>query len=430
MARPMNILGISCYYHDSAAALISDGRVVAAAQEERFNREKYSNVFPINAINYCLQEGNISIYDIDYVGFYEKPFLKLSRVLIEHLRSYPFSLRNFLDTMPVWLEERLTFPLKVKTDLGYDGKVLFIKHHLSHAASTFLMSPFEEAAILTIDGIGEWASATVGIGRGNKIEILRELHYPNSLGLLYAIVTTFLGFRVFEGEGKVMALAAFGKPRYLDQFRKVIDAAPDGSFRLVPKYFSLNRGSRMYSQAFIDLFGEAHVHGTPFDERHLDVAASLQAITEEIIFRLAEELHRQTKMDHLCLAGGVFLNVMANTKVLMQGPYKDLFIHPAAGDAGAALGAASYVYHTLLDHPRNYVLTNAFFGPGYSTTRIRRVLLNADAKFQELSEPSWRHSSPARSPTGRSSAGSRGGWSGGRERSETEASSPIPGIRA
>ena len=386
MDKPLNVLGVSCYYHDSAAALVRDGRIVAAVQEERFDRVKYSNVFPINAINYCLQAGDISIYDVDYVAFYEKPFLKLARVLIGHLRSYPFSLKNFMDMMPEWLEHKLTFPLRVKSDLGFEGEVLFFKHHLSHAASAFYVSPFEKAAILTVDGIGEWASASYGRGSGTDITIQKVLNYPHSLGLLYAIVTTYLGFPVFIGEGKVMALAAYGKPRYREAFRKFMHVHADGSFTLDSKYFNFNRGARMYTRRFVDLLGPERAPDAEFEEHHKDVAATLQAVTEEILVMMANHVHKETGLPHLCCAGGVFLNVMANSRIVKETPFEDIFIHPAAGDAGAALGAALYATHGLLGKPRATVMRHAYLGPSFTESQMARVLENEGVPYRRLEE--------------------------------------------
>jgi carbamoyltransferase len=382
----VNILGISCFYHDSAACLLKDGELISAAQEERFNREKYSEVFPINSINFCLQAGNLTINDVDFIGFYEKPFLKFSRVILNHLKSFPFSYKNFLDTIPLWLEDRLILPLKIKRELGYGGKLLFIKHHLSHAASAFLVSPFKEAAILTADGVGEWATTTFGLGQENRIQILKELVYPDSLGLFYAVITTYLGFNVFEGEGKVMGLAAYGNPRYADKFKELITVNPDGSYRLNQRYFSLNRDSRMFSRNFVKLFGAARKPQDKIEERHCDIAATLQEVTERTLIAMAKNVHNQTKADKLCLAGGVFLNCVANQKILEETPFKEVFIQPAAGDNGGALGAAYYIYNTLLGSPRNYTMSHVFLGPDFSTAYIRRVLLNRKLDFQEFGD--------------------------------------------
>jgi carbamoyltransferase len=384
MAR--TVLGISCHYHDASAALVHDGQVVAAAQEERFDRRKYSAGFPIRAINTCLAESGVSIPDLDAVAFYEKPFLKLGRTLVGHLRAWPRSLRNFLDTMPTWLEDRLALPLQVRDELGFDGDVLFLKHHLSHAASSFLASPFESAAILTVDGIGEWASTTWGSGHGNRISIEQELRYPNSVGLLYAIVTTHLGFRVFAGEGKVMALAAFGEPRYLDAFRKLVQIRDDGSFRLAPEYFNFQRGDRMYNRRFTDLFGPAREAESAFDPRHHDIAASLQAITEEILLTQARHVHARTGLTDLCLAGGVFLNVVANTRILHETPFERLFIQPAAGDAGGALGAALYVHTVMLGGPRGEPMQHAALGPAFDDRRIGAVIAGNGVDSARLEE--------------------------------------------
>lgn len=384
----MNILGISCYYHDAAACLLRDGQVAAVAQEERFNRKKYSPLFPINAINYCLQAGDLTIYDIDYVGFYEKPFLKFFRVVLSHLRSYPLSLKNFLDTMPSWLEDRLITPLVLKRELGFDGKVLFIKHHLSHAASAFLVSPFQEAAILTADAVGEWATMSYGFGKGSDIRIVKEIHYPDSLGLLYTAVTTYLGFEALAGEGKVMGLAGYGKPKYRDNFREIVTVKPDGSFRLDSRFFGFNKGLRMYSGKFVKIFGRARKPEDKIEQRHCDIAASLQKFIEETLIAIAKHLYNETKVDKLCLAGGLFLNCIANSRIFEETPFKEVFIQPAAGDAGGALGVASYIYHCILKNPRNYVMTDAYLGPDFSAGQIKRTLLNYNLEFKELDDAS------------------------------------------
>ncbi|MFA4989394.1 MAG: carbamoyltransferase [Candidatus Omnitrophota bacterium] len=382
----MNILGISCFCHDSAACLLKDGKIVAAASEERFNRQKNSSTFPSQAINFCLQKAGLLVYDIDYLGFHEKPFLKFSRVLLGHLKSYPFSLGNFLESMPFWLQERLTIPLVFKQELGYEGKTLFIKHHLSHAASSFLVSPFEEAAILTADGVGEWATTTYGLGKGNNIKIFREIYFPDSLGLLYTAVTTYLGFTAREGEGKVMGLASYGKPVYLDKFKQIVNVYPDGSFNLAQRCFGFNRGSRMYNARFIKLFGRERQVGGEIEERHCDIAASLQKLTEDILIGITRRIHQELKVDQLCLAGGLFLNCVANNRILEETPFKEIFIQPAAGDSGGALGVAAYIYNSILDNRRNYVMRDAYLGPDFSTEDIRRNLFNREIKFKELGD--------------------------------------------
>ncbi|MFC1593181.1 carbamoyltransferase, partial [Candidatus Omnitrophota bacterium] len=347
-------------------------------------REKYSQLFPINAVNFCLQEKDITINDIDYIGFYEKPFLKLSRVVTEHLKAYPFSLINFLDAMPAWLEDRLIIPLKIEKELGYKGEILFIKHHLSHAASTFLVSPFQEAAILTADGVGEYASMTLGIGKGNNISVMKELHYPDSLGLVYAIVTAYLGFKLFAGEGKVMSLAAYGKPRYIDKFREIIKINPDGSFKLDSRYFSLNRDSKMHSAKFVKIFGPARKPEEKLEQRHYDMAASLQQLTEEILITIGKHLYYQTGIDKLCLAGGVFLNCVANYKIIQQTPFKEIFIQPAAGDSGCALGAAAYIYNSILRKPRSFIMKHPYLGPDFSNSQIEKTLVSRDLAFKQF----------------------------------------------
>jgi len=384
----MNILGVSCFYHDSAACLIKDGIIVAAAQEERFDRIKNSCEFPIHAVNFCIQKAGITFNDIDYVGFYEKPFFKFYRVLLNHLKDWPFSFPNFLDTMPKWLQDRLIIPLIVEKEIGFKGKTLFIKHHLSHAASAFLVSPFEEAAILTCDGVGEWATMTCGFGKGNDVKICKELRYPNSLGLLYTALTAYLGFAANQEEGTVMALASCGKPSYLDKFRKIFNVKPDGSFVVDTSYFGFNKGAKMYSRKFIKTFGKDRKPGDKIEERHQDIAASLQKFVEEALINIARSLHDETKMDKLCLAGGSFLNCVANNKILEETPFKEIFIQPAAGDAGGALGVASYIYHAILKKPRHSVMTHAYLGPEFSGAEIKRALLANNLNFREFDESS------------------------------------------
>ncbi len=380
----MNILGISCFDHSSAACLIQNGKIAAAVQEERFNREKYSQKFPIESINYCLQEAQITVKDVDYIGFYERPFLKFSRVVINHVRAYPFSLPNFLYSMPQWLENRLILPLSLEKDLGYTGKTLFIKHHLSHAASAFLVSPFEEAAIITADGVGEQATLTVGQGCGTAIKINEELCYPHSLGFLYAAITAYLGFRIFSGEGKVMALAGYGKPVYADAFRKMVKMHADGSFKINSRYLTLNRGKRMHSREMEKLLGPPRIYNSPLEQRHYDIAASLQQCVEDILIRIARRAYEQTRFKNLCLAGGVFLNCVANHKILEQTPFEHVFIQPAAGDSGGALGVALYIDTAFCHNSRRQVMSHAYYGPSFSEERIRRAVINKGLKYRQL----------------------------------------------
>lgn len=381
----MNILGFSCFYHDSAACLVKNGKVVAAAQEERFNREKGSSAFPINAIRFCLKQGRIKISDIDYFAFSEKPYLKFERVVLDHLSSYPFSLKNFLRSIPYWLQDRLILPPKLKEELGYSGKVLFIPHHLAHAASSFFVSPFRKAAIITADGVGEWTTTMIGIGEDTAITPLKEIRYPSSLGLLYTAITTYLGFKANTGEGKVMAFASYGKPRYLKKFEKIIATKPDGSFSLNPDYFGFVSGSRMYTRKFIELFGPERKPGEPEEKRHFDIAATLQLFTEETLLKIARHVYRLTKVKDLCLAGGTFLNCVTNTRIIKETPFENLFIQPAAGDAGGSLGAAVFTYHQLLKRPRSFVMKNAFLGPSFSQDEILKVLKKRKARYAKMS---------------------------------------------
>lgn len=382
----MNILGISCHYHDSSACLIKDGRVISAAQEERFNRKKYSPEFPINAINYCLQEGGITVNDIDSMVFYEKPFLKFSRVILSHLKEYPFSMNTFMANMPQWLQDRLIMPIVIKRETGYQGKIYFVKHHLSHAASTFLVSPFEEAAILTSDGVGEYSTITLGMGKKNDIKIIKELHFPDSLGLVYTAVTTYLGFKALEGEGKVMGLAGYGKPEYLDLFNKIVPVNEDGSFSVDDRYFAFNRGNRMYTKEFIKMFGKDRAPGEELDKRHWDIAASLQKFVEDTTLKMANHLYEITKSDNICLAGGLFLNCVLNQKIIETTQFKNIFVQPSAGDTGGALGAAAYVYNTVLKNDRKYVMENAYLGPSFSKNSIKNTLVNSGLRFHEVGD--------------------------------------------
>lgn len=380
----MYILGISCFYHDASACLIKDGVVIAAAQEERFNHDKYSPVFPIQSINFCLQQANITSYDLDHITFYEKMYLKFERTILSHVVGFPFTLKNFMDTMPLWLKDRLIVPLYIKDELTYNKKIWFIKHHLSHAASSYFLSPFDEAAVLTVDGVGEYASATYGYAKGNKIEIKKEISYPHSLGLLYSIVTAYLGFRVFAGEGKVMALAEFGEDTYRKEFEEIIDIRADGSFCLNLKYFSFNRGEKMHNKKFIELFGEERAENDVITDRHKNIAATLQRVTEEAVLKMANHLYEVTKCKNLCLAGGVFLNVTANSRILNETPFENVYIQPAAGDAGSAIGSALYLYHSLLKNEVRRPLLNASLGPEYSNSQIEIILKNKHLKYTKV----------------------------------------------
>lgn len=369
-----NILGISCFYHDAAACLIKDGIVVAAAEEERFTRKKHDISFPINAINYCLKEGDITVNQINYIAFYEKPLLKFERLLSMHLEMFPRSFWPFYKALPSWLNEKLRVPSVIKKKLKYKGDTLFIEHHMAHAASSFLVSPFEEAAILTVDGVGEWATASYGYGKGNEITLLKELRFPHSIGLLYSTVTAHVGFTVNSGEYKTMGLAPYGKPIYYDNFKKIVDVKDDGSIEFDMSYFDFHYKLTMPSRKFGQEFGPTRKPHEEITQKHKDIAASLQKITEEIIFKMINHLHKETKMDNLCMAGGVALNSVANGKITKNTPFKKVWIQPAASDAGTSLGAAAYAYNTILGNKRRYVMKSAYLGPSFSPEYIQNYL--------------------------------------------------------
>lgn len=381
----MYILGISCFYHDSAACLLKDGVVLSAVQEERFTRKKHDFSFPINAVKYCLDEAGITIDDISYIGFYEKPLIKFERILTTYIATFPRSLPSFIKAIPLWLHEKLWMPQIIKKELKYRGEILYVDHHLCHAASSFLVSPFEEAAILTIDGVGEWETATYGIGRGCDIELFKHLLFPHSLGLLYSAFTYYLGFKVNSAEYKVMGLAPYGKPRYYDLImREMVRVKEDGSFKLNMKYFAYDYGLRMTSWNFNKLFGrQPRKPETGLEEFHKDIAASVQKVTEEIILRMVKHLHNETKSDNLCLAGGVALNCVANGRVVKETLFKNIFIQPASGDAGSAVGVAAYIYNTLLKNKRSFMMDNAFSGPEYPDDEIKRYLDENRVEYRE-----------------------------------------------
>jgi carbamoyltransferase len=384
------ILGISAFYHDSAAALVIDGRIVAAAQEERFSRVKHDERFPVHAIEYCLKEGGLDAEQLDYVGFYDKPLLKFERLLETYLAFAPAGFRSFSKAMSVWLSEKLHLPREIRKGLGgkYRRRCIFTEHHESHAASAFFPSPFEEAAILTLDGVGEWATASLGYGRGNRITLTDELQFPHSLGLLYSAFTYFCGFRVNSGEYKLMGLAPYGEPVYADLIReKLIDLKEDGSFRMDMSYFQYCQGLVMTSRKFERLFGgPPRRPETPLGQREMDMAASIQQVTEEIMLRAARRLHSRTGMKNLCLAGGVALNCVGNGRILREGPFERLWIQPAAGDAGGALGAALFIWHQLLDNPRTPFASDSqqgsLLGPRFSEEEIRAWLDGCGAKYR------------------------------------------------
>lgn len=383
------ILGISAFYHDSAAALVVDGEIVAAAQEERFSRKKHDDRFPTDAVEYCLQEGNLAPDQLDYVGFYDKPLTTFERLLETWLAFVPAGYRSFRKGIPIWLKQKLHLPKELRRGLNgkYSGRFVFTDHHESHAASAFFSSPFEEAAILTLDGVGEWSTSCMGIGRGNQIELLEEIRFPHSLGLLYSAFTWYTGFRVNSGEYKVMGLAPYGRPIYRDRLLEhVIDLKEDGSFRMDMSYFNYCQGLTMTSERFHDLFeGPPRTPESELTQREMDLAASVQAVSEEIMLRMAHYAHKKTGVQNLVMAGGVALNCVGNGRVLREGPFENIWIQPAAGDAGGALGTAQFIWHQLLKKPRHLrgsdLQKSSLLGPEFSAEKIEKVLRSAGAKF-------------------------------------------------
>jgi carbamoyltransferase len=408
----MNILGISCFFHDSAAALLKDGVLVAAAEEERFTRKKHDYGFPTHAIDYVLTAGGIRREDIDYVAFFEKPFLKFERILMTSLATFPRGASLFREAMVTWLLDKLWVSALITERVGVTREqILFSEHHLSHAASAFFCSPFEDAALLTIDGVGEWATATLGQGKGTEIRLDREIRFPHSIGLLYSTFTAFLGFEVNEGEYKVMGMAPYGTPRYVDRVRKLVTMSPDGSFRLNMDYFSFHRSTKIpYNSRFVELFGQPrppddkfftkqsgypsyfgekpanYAHLEERNQYYADMAASIQVVTEEMVLNLARAARRATGLDRLCLAGGVGLNSVANWKILRETGFKEIYVHPAAGDSGGAVGAALYAYHSLLGKPRSFVMEHAFWGEEHSEAQVRSFLDRENIPYERLDD--------------------------------------------
>jgi len=393
------IIGISAFFHDSAAAIIIDGRIIAAAQEERFTRKKHDPSYPTKSINYCLTAAGITLDQVDYIAFYDKPFLKFERLLETYVAFAPKGLQSFRTAMPVWLREKLFLKDMLvkeikKLDKNFDSnKIMFGEHHFSHAASAFYASPFEQAVVLTLDGVGEWATASVGIGKGHELDIVKEIHFPHSLGLLYSAFTFYIGFRVNSGEYKVMGLAPYGEPIFKDLiFDKLIDLKEDGSFRLDQSYFNYATGLSMVNQKFADLFGEPirEPDTDRLTQFHMNIAASVQAVTEEIVLKMTRSLAKEYNIPNLCLAGGVALNCVANGKILRDKAFNDIWIQPASGDAGGALGGALAVWHKELNKPRIVNSTDAmqgsYLGPLYEQGDIEKELLSCGAKFESVSE--------------------------------------------
>lgn len=385
------VLGLSAFYHDSAAALIQDGRIVAAASEERFSRKKGDPSFPRRAVEYCLREAGIAIDGVSCVGFYEKPLLKFERILETSLSVAPRGFRSFARAAPLWASEKLYQDRRLRAALGWEGEVCYAEHHESHAASAFFPSPFSEAAILTVDGVGEWATASIGAGCGEDIQILAELRWPDSLGLLYSAFAVYLGFKVNSGEQKVMGLAPFGEPAYVDViFRHLVHLAEDGSFRLNQRYFDYISGMRMTNAAFDELLGgRPRTPESEFSQRHLDVARSVQEVCEHVMLRMARFAHCETGLEDLCLAGGVALNCVANSRIQREGPFKRVWVQPAAGDAGGALGVAELVWHRRFKGRREVPaagdsMRGALLGPGFSDEEIEEFLRSVGADYQRM----------------------------------------------
>src|SRR5213594_3690432 len=388
---PRYILGISAFYHDSAACLLEDGAIVAAAQEERFTRKKGDAAFPLHAARYCLQAGGIAASQLAYVGFYDKPLLKFERILETYLGVAPRGFGQFRIAGPLWMKEKLFLDREIRRALGYEGEILYAEHHESHAASAFFPSPFEEAAILTVDGVGEWATASFGAGRGNDFELLQELHWPDSLGLLYSAFTYYTGFKVNSGEYKVMGLAPYGEPNYVDViYRTLIDLREDGSFTLNQEYFNYLTGLTMTNGAFDRLFGgPPRVPESKLTQREMDLARSVQVVCEEVMLRMARTVHRETGLDNLCLAGGVALNCVGNGRLLREGPFRRLWIQPAAGDAGGALGVAQLIWHRFCKQPRRQrsegdSMHGSYLGPAFTDAEIERFLASVGAVAERL----------------------------------------------
>jgi carbamoyltransferase len=387
------ILGISAYYHDSAAALLKDGEIVAAASEERFTRKKGDSTFPHRAVDFCMDRAGIQVRDLSAVGFYDKPLLKFERILETYLGVVPQGFRSFLLAGPLWIKDKLYIDRQLREELGYAGEILYSEHHESHAASAFFPSPFEEAAILTMDGVGEWATASIGLGRGSDIEILDELHWPDSLGLLYSAFTYYTGFKVNSGEYKVMGLAPYGEPKYVDRiYSDLLDLREDGSFRLNQKYFNYLTGLTMTNGAFDELFGgPARQPESKLTQREMDLARSVQVVCEEIMLRMARTAHKRTGLDNLCMAGGVALNCVGNGRLLREGPFKHLWIQPAAGDAGGALGVAQLIHHRHRNQPRVVVsgrdaMKGSYLGPEFTPEQIERYLKSVGAAYERLED--------------------------------------------
>lgn len=382
----MNILGMSYMYHDSSAALLRDGQIIAAAAEERFTRIKHTVDFPVRSLQWCLEEGGLGFNDLDAIVFYEKPFLKFERILRSHLRMYPASWKSFRAFLPMWLNHKLQVPQYIRQTTGYKGKIFFSDHHYAHAASAFLPSPFEEALVMTTDGTGEWSTLTMGEGRGTKISLERELRFPHSIGLLYSSITAHLGFKVNGGEGKVMGLASYGQPRFLAALKEIVDVREDGSFRLDLNYFAFHYDLVMTNPRFEAKFIPARAPESELRSEHEDLAASLQALTEEILIKIVRTAHKRYGHKALCMAGGVALNCVANGKILENTPIEQIFVQPAAGDDGGSLGAALYAYTALFGGTKRWPMEHAYLGNRWSDAEIEAALVARGATVERLDD--------------------------------------------
>jgi len=387
----MYILGISAFYHDSAACLVKDGEILSAVQEERFTRKKHDYNFPINAIRYCLDSAGIKGQDLDYIAFYDKPFIKFERLLETYLSYAPIGIRSFWKSIPVWIKQKLWIPDLIKRETGYQGKIIYPEHHESHAASAFFPSPFKRAAFLTMDGVGEWTTTSFGVGHDNKLEINSEIYFPHSLGLLYSAFTYYLGFKVNSGEYKVMGLAPYGEPKYVDIImHELIDLKEDGSYKLNMEYFDYCVGLTMTNGKFARLFdGPPRKPESQLTQKEMDLARSIQVVTEEVMLRASRHIHKITGEKYLCVAGGVALNCVGNGRILREGPFEDIWIQPAAGDAGGALGAALLTWYQYLDKERvvngnQDFQKGSFLGPSYTSDEIKEFLKNRNINYQEL----------------------------------------------
>ncbi|MFH1664821.1 MAG: carbamoyltransferase [Candidatus Omnitrophota bacterium] len=391
MKKKIYILGVSAFYHDAAAVLVGDGEIIAAAQEERFTRKKHDPSFPVNAARYCLREAGIGIKDVALIAFYDKPFLKFERILETYLSYAPAGIRSFIEAVPPWVKQKLFIKEHIYKDLGYEGEVIFPEHHHSHAGSAFYPSPFEEAAVLTVDGVGEWTTASFGAGKGNKVELYEEIKFPHSLGLLYSAFTYYCGFRVNSGEYKLMGLAPYGEPVYVDTIlENLIDLKDDGSFRLNMGYFNYCAGLTMTNRRFHKLFGgPPRKSESRIAERHMDLARSVQAVTETVMMNMARYVHKRTGMENLCYAGGVALNCVANGRILREGPFRNIWIQPASSDAGGALGAALVAWHEHLGETRHVTEGRdsqkaSLLGPSFPDEVIERFLRENDVPYEKL----------------------------------------------